>query len=149
MKLFYSLLVFGLSIQVSCYLMWSFNIVPGISYPVNMEATTALFSLDNFWAQFSLAVAGAVGIGLAMLLLRVGTYAIYAMLIWAIGMFLPLISGFFLAIPNTLGAILGPFFQYSNPTTGVNPLLVVITLICAFAAWIFLMELVTQRNISQ
>ena len=149
MKLFYSLLVFGISFQIAAYLMWTFNVVPGLSYPLDLSQTSAWFSLDNFWSSFSLAVAGSVGIGLAMLLLRQGTYALYAMLIWAIGVFLPMVKDFFLVIPNTLGAILGPFFEYSNPTTGVNPLLVVITLIFAFAAWMFLMEMVTQRSMSQ
>ena len=156
MRMFYTLLVFGISVQIAAYLFWAFEVVPGIAYPVSMENTMNWFSLETFQWQFLMGVGGAVGIGLAMLLLRQGTYAIYAILIWVLGVFLPFTSGFFLAIPNTVGALIPEtFWNATNPfgvdATGsypTHPLMVVIVLIFAFAGWIMMMELLTQRNIS-
>lgn len=157
MRMFYTLLVFGVSIQIAAYLFWAFKVVPFIDYPIELENTTQIFSLDNFSWQFLMGAGGAVGIGLAMLLLRQGTYAIYAILIWVIGVFLPFTSGFFLAIPNTVGALIpAPLWDLINPlnpdlATGAyptHPFMIVIVLIFAFSAWIMMMELLTQRNLS-
>lgn len=156
MRLFYTLLVFGISVQVASYLFWAFNICPYVKYPIDMEATMNWFSLESFQWQFLMGVGGAAGIGLAMLLLRQGTYAIYAILIWVLGVFLPFTTGFFLAIPNTIGALIpqdlwdmtNPFPVDSSGSYPTHPLMVVVVLIFAFGGWIMMMELLTQRNIS-
>ena len=159
MRLFYTLLVFGISLQIAAYLFWAFDVFGGlIKYPIDLVATTDWFSLKNFQWQFLMGVGGAVGIGLAMLLLRQGTYALYAILIWVMGVFLPFTSGFFLAIPNTIGALIPPdIWNMTNPLAheenGImvyptHPLMVVIVLLFAFSAWIMMIELLTQRNIS-
>lgn len=157
MRMFYTLLVFGISLQIASYLFWAFDVFGGlVKYPVDIATTMSWFSLEKFQWQFLMGVGGAVGIGLAMLLLRQGTYAIYAILIWVLGVFLPFTSGFFLAIPNTIGALIpediwnltNPFGADANGSYPTHPLMVVIVLIFAFAGWIMMMELLTQRNIS-
>lgn len=156
MRLFYTFLVFGISLQIAAYLFWAFTVVPSVAYPISIADTMNVFSLDKFSWQFMMGVGGAVGIGLAMLLLRQGTYALYAILIWVMGVFLPFTTGFFLAIPNTIGALIptdlwnltNPFPPNATNTYPMHPLMVVIVLLFAFSAWIMMMELLTQRNLS-
>jgi hypothetical protein len=81
-----------------------------------------------------------------MLLLKQGTYAVYAMLLWAIGVMFNLISTFLLVIPNTLSALL-PASTNPNPDLfPVNPLIVVIVLIFTFGAWWYMFGLTIQRD---
>lgn len=162
MKLFYTLLVWGITLNIACYLMWVFNVVPGIGYPINMQQVTDWFNIGEgsaFWTQFAIVSGISSALGLAFLLLRQGTYAIYAILLWVMGIFLIFASGFFLAIPNTLMAFIPTeVWNMTNPLAyaenGVmvyptHPIIVVIALVFAFAVWIFMMELASQRSISQ
>lgn len=144
MKLFWTLLVFGLAFQLGAFLFWAFDVCPLITYPMgDVQTVTSTFSIDAFDLMFT--GAGIVAIGLAGLLLRQGTYAVYAMLIWAIGTIIPVVSNFFLAIPNVLGALI-PAETNPNPELFVvHPLVFVIVAVFAFAAYWWLFELVTQR----
>jgi hypothetical protein len=146
-KLFVSALVFGLSLQLVCYLFWAFDFFGGIiSYPFGdaASAVSSVFSINAY--SVLIGVGGSLAIGLAALLLRQGTYAIYAMLIWAIGCMFNIIQTFFLAIPNTIGALL-PVETNPNPAVfPINPLIVVVGVIFVFAAWMYLFGLVIQRD---
>jgi hypothetical protein len=147
-RLFYDMMVFAIAIQLVAYLLWSFNFFGGIiQYPFGSAADlnnlSNTFSLTSFNAL--LGIGGAALIGLAALLLRQGTYAIFACLLWAIGAFFNIVKGFVLAIPNTVAALLP---SSTNPGTGLNPLQVVIGFIVLFAGFMFLFELVIQRNVS-
>jgi hypothetical protein len=143
------MMIFAISLQLTSYLLWSFNFFGGIiQYPFGSAADlnnlSDIFSLTSFNAL--LGIGGAVLIGLAALLLKAQTYALYAMLIWAIGIFFNIVKGFVLAIPNTLAALLP---SSTNPIPGsVNPIQVAIGFIVLFAGFIFLIELVIQRNVS-
>jgi len=146
MKLFINALVFGVAVQVVCYLFWAFNFFGGlISYPLgDVSALSSVFSIDVY--SVLIGVGGSLAIGLAALLLRQGTYAIYAMLLWAIGSMFKLIQTFFLAIPNTLASLIPP---ESNPNPAlfpVSPFIVVIGIVFAFGAWMYLFGLVIQRD---
>lgn len=149
MRLFYSLLTFGIAFQFACYLFWAFDVTGGlINYPIDLAVMNNAFAITPFTMMFL--AGGAVGIGLAALLLRQGTYAVYAILIWAAGVFLSITAPFFLAIPNTITGLLSPLLDVTNPfATGTpHPFIVVIGAIFGFAIWWFIMELVTQRNYS-
>lgn len=140
MRLFYTLLVFGIALQMSTYLLWSFNVDPQMNYPLgDINNIAATFTLTPFNIAFT--AIGAAVIGLAALLLKVGTYAIYAVLIWVIGTLLPIAQGFFLAIPNSIGALI-------PASANSAPIMVVIGAIFAFAVFWFFVELASQRNIS-
>jgi len=145
---FETLLVFGVAFQIVAYLFWAFDVCPFIEYPISVDSIQNSFTITPFSLMF--AGAGAAAIGLAAMLLRAGTYAVYAMLLWAIGTILPVVSNFFLAIPNTLGALMPFLFSAnapSNPFPGeTNPLFAVIIVIFTFSAYWFLFRLVTQRN---
>ena len=150
MKLFYSMMLLTISIQLTSYLLWSFNFFGGIiQYPfgsaTDLNNLSNTFSLTSFNAL--LGIGGAALIGLAALLLRQGTYAIYAMLIWAIGVFFNVVKGFVLAIPNTVAALL-PVETNPLGAGAINPLQVVIGFIILFAGFMFLFELVIQRPVS-
>ena len=147
-RLFYNIMVLAICIQLVSYSLWSFNFFGGlIQYPfgsaTDLNNLSNMFSITSFNAL--LGIGGAALIGLAALLLRQGTYALYAMLLWAIGVFFNIVKGFVLAIPNTVAALLP---SSTNPGSGVNPLQVVIGFIVLFAGFMFLFEMVIQRNVS-
>jgi hypothetical protein len=152
MRLFYSIMIFGVAIQISAYLLMLFHVDPNLTYPVKLS--TGLFGITAFEAAFT-GITGSV-IMIAGLLLKQGTYAIYATLIWVVGMLINPIKEFFLAIPNTMMAIFKPIFDGMNPMPidpvtlqqAENPILSVLVYIVAFAAFWFLVELVAQRQVS-
>lgn len=148
-RLFYTLLTFGVGFQLAAYLFWAFNICPLIVYPFG-DSTSAInnaFNITVFDAMFT--AIGAVGITLVSLLLRQGTYAIYAVLIWVLGTLLPIVKTFFLAIPNTLGALIPPQLNPNASVFPVNPIVVVISVVFGYAGFWFLMELAAQRDITR
>jgi hypothetical protein len=145
-KLFIAFLVFAVSLQVTCYLCWSFDVFGGlIEYPLG--DITTLQNVFNVNLTYAVLVGGgAIGIGLAGLLLKAGTYAIYAMLLWAIGCAFNVFQTFVTVIPNTLGALL-PEVTNPNPALfPINPIIVVITLFFAMGAWFYFFSLVIQRE---
>ncbi|MFA5365968.1 MAG: hypothetical protein WC325_12365 [Candidatus Bathyarchaeia archaeon] len=153
MKILVNFLIFAMALQIVCYLFWVFNVFGGlIKYPLgDTSQLSNIFSISAFDAVVG--IGGAVGIGLAMLLLKQGTYAIYAMLLWAIGVIFKVIQTFILVIPNTIGALLPNAANPlpPDPTTGVyptNPLVVVVVLIFTFGAWWYMFGLVIQRDVT-
>jgi hypothetical protein len=153
-KLFYSLLVFGLAFQIAAYLFYVFDFCPYISYPMSLDIANS-FSLTPFDLAF--VVAGGAAITIVSILLRAGTYALYALPIWVLTTFLPILKGFVTVIPNTLGALFGEMLEAINPlpagTTvailGVNvsnPLIAVLIGITGFGAFIFFLGLAAQRD---
>jgi hypothetical protein len=114
-----------------------------IQYPFGSAADLAniqgWFNIDLMKTLVGL---GAIGIGIAMLLTRQNTYAIYAMLLFGFGIAFTIVGNFLLAIPNTLGALI------PNPFPGsVNPFGVVIGVIVAYAGFWWLLSLVLQRDV--
>jgi hypothetical protein len=74
------------------------------------------------------------------------------MLLWGIGTAFKVIQTFFLAIPNTIAALvpndINPFPP--DPITGVyptNPIAVAVAVIVGYAAFWFLFSLVIQREV--
>jgi hypothetical protein len=148
-KLFINAIVFALAVQLTCYIFWAFDIFGGmIKYPLgDITAINGIFNIDAYTALIG--IGGAAAIGLAALLLRQGVYAIYAMLLWAIGTMFGVVRSFVLVIPNTVGALLPPSTNPNPALFSINPLVVVISSIFAFGAWMYLFGLVIQRNPSQ
>lgn len=146
MKLFYTLVTFGVAFQLAAFIFYFFQVVPYVDYPLgNIDELTNFFSIDVFDIMFT--GSGLVVIGLAGLLLRQGTYAIYAMLIWAIGTILPIIRNFFLVIPNTIGGLMNLVtVGYSGAADYVTALVLVFSAIFAYAAFWWLFSMVTQRS---
>lgn len=142
-KLFIEALLFGICFQLAAYLFWAFNFMGGtVNYPYgNVAGLTSVFSINAYSALAG--VGAAVGIGIAALLLKQGVYAIFAMLLFGIGIMFNFIGTFFLAIPNVIGSVIP---ASANPLGGgVNPIIVVITVIFFFAAWMYMFGLVIQR----
>jgi hypothetical protein len=149
-KLFVNFLVFGIALQLVCYICWAFNLFNGlIQYPLgtadNINSLNSMFSMD--WWSGLVGLAG-VGISVAALLLRQGTYAVYALLLFALGVFSKIISGFILAIPNTVTALIASVGgEALNPTPGsTNPILIFIGAIVVFAGFMYFFGLVIQRE---
>jgi len=144
-KFFTNLLILGLAINAALYLFGAFNFDPQVQIPGSLSTMTSWFNLSPFNLLFTGATAAVVGV--AALLLRSGTYAIYAMLIAALGMIIAPVQSFVMAIPNLLGLLL-PAATNPNPTLfPINPITVVISLFFAFGAYWFIFGLVIQRDI--
>lgn len=142
-QLFMSALEFGIAVQLTAYIIWSFNLLHGlIVYPLGSAADinnlNNLFSL-NLWSGL---IGGAgIVISIVMLLMRQGTYALYAMLIMAISIFFNIVKGFVLAIPNLVSAIV--------PSSYAGPIQIVIGIITLFGGFLYIFGLVIQRNPTQ
>jgi hypothetical protein len=140
-------LFFGVALQIICYLVWAFDVFGGLMvYPYgDVAALTGdggIFNLDVY--NTLIGIGGGIAIGLAGLLLKQGVYAVFAMLLWAIGCITNVINSFFLAIPNTIASFIP---ESTNPLPGqVHPFTVVIGIIFAVAAWLYLFGLVIQRE---
>lgn len=145
-KMFWSALIFGVSVQMVCYLFWAFNFFGGlVEYPLgDVSSVASIFSVDVY--SVLLGIGGGLAIGLAALLLKQGTYAIYGMLIWGFGCLFKVVQTFFLVIPNTLGALLPPETNPNPELFPINPIIVVIGVLFAFFAWIYFFGLVVQRD---
>ena len=153
MKIFWNALIFGIAVQLTTWVFWAFGVFGDvISYPVpvtnitTLYGPTGIFNITAFGTMVG--IGGAAVIGVAGILLRQGTYALYAMTLWGIGQFFPIVSGFFLAIPNTMSALL-PAVTNPNPTLfPVNPIMVVVSVIFAFGAFTFMFGLVFNRELT-
>lgn len=125
---------------------------PQVQYPGSLSTMTSWFNLEPFNLLFTGATAAIVGV--AALLLKQGTYAIYAMLLAALGMIIAPVQAFIIAIPNAIGTWIpkeaNPLAYnagvYNPDYTGINPIVTVISLIFAFAAYWFIFGLVIQRD---
>lgn len=146
-KIFIPALTFGVALQLFAFLSWAFNIFGGLAeYPLgDVSSVTGVFDISLF--SVLLGIGGAIGIGLAGLLLKQNTYAIMGMLLWGIGCMFNIVQKFFLVIPNTLGLMLP---AETNPNPGlfsINPIVMAVGGIFAFIAWLYIFGLVIQREI--
>ena len=153
-KFFTNLLLLGLAISIVTYLFGAFNFDPMVQSPfIDLNKWQGWFGIDIYNILFASAAAAVAGV--TALLLRSGTYAIYAMLIAALGIIIKPVQDIVLAIPNAIGTWLPSSanpLAYNNGVfnpdyTGINPIIVVIKLIYIFAAFWFLIGLVIQRDI--
>ena len=142
-KFFTNILIFGLSLNIICFLYGAFKFDPQVQTVGSLSAMTTWFNLTPFTALFSAGAAGVIGV--VSLLLKQGTYAIFAMLITALTMIIGPVQAFVLAVPNTIGAWIP---ANANPTPGtINPITAVISLLFIFSAYWFIFGLVIQRDI--
>ena len=126
---------------VVCLNMSAFILSQSGAMTSSQELYISPFDLSN---QFSLTVFGALGVGgailgLASLLTRQYVYAAGALLIWIVGVFLPIGQWFLLGAPIILGAILPPEVSYLTH---------VVTAFFALVLFMFLAEIVGQRQIT-
>ncbi len=142
MKLWYNLMLFTIFVNIAMYLLQVFGVV-GVSTAPQYSPMTLYtkFSIDVFVRNFTLTGVGSVAIMLAGLLLRQGTYALYAMTVFAICTFIPIISDFLLAIPNLIDSVIPAAMNPLYPAA--NPIGLIFTAIFGFAAFMFLMERIT------
>jgi len=108
---------------------------------VSQELYVSPFDVSN---QFSLAVFGitAIGggiLGLIGLLTRQYTFASGAILIWVIGLMLPVTQWFLAGVPMILGVLL---------PTEISYLTYVVSAFFAFILFMFMAEIATQRQIT-
>jgi hypothetical protein len=145
MRLAYSLLVISFAVQSFAYLGQMFNIF----YPFNFGLTTTtpqifgIFQIDLITG--ALVGAGAIAIGIGAILTRSGTYALYALLIYGIGVCVTQVQKFILAIPNLLSVVPFPNFPGTTISTSM-PIIGFIGGLMVFAWGWFLVELITQRQ---
>jgi hypothetical protein len=146
LKAFYNMLFFAVALQSACFLMSAFKVFgPVLNYPMgdssSLLSLKSMFQLTPFTAIMG--VSGAAAVTIVGILTRSGTYALYAVLIFAIGAFFPIAQYFFLAIPNTIGAIVAATGAGSDI---VNPLGVTLGLWVAVWIVLYVFGLFFQRE---
>jgi hypothetical protein len=100
------------------------------------------FKLDSFTALMGLG--GAATITIIGVLTRQNTYAIYAVLIFGIGAFFPILQYFVLAVPNTIYAILLATGMGSDIA---DPLYITVGLWVAVWGALYMFGIIFQRDI--
>lgn len=146
MKLFIGFLVFTVSLQSVCYLFFAFNVFGGVlEYPLgDVSQLSTVFSIDTY--SVLIGVGGAAIIGLAALMFKVGTTAVYAMLLWAIGCMFNVVKTFVVVIPNTIGALIPASTNPDVAAFPIHPFIVVVMFWFSFGAWLYFFGLVIQRE---
>lgn len=151
---FIVLMFFSICLNLAIWLVQIFQVLP-FALPPQLDPANiaAQFTLDGFLRNFTYALLGAGSITLVALLLRQNTYALYAPMIFAVGALLPIVSGFVLAIPNTISAIVSLYpellpagYNYQIGGVVLDPYSVVITVIEAVLGYLFVMGVITQRE---
>jgi hypothetical protein len=144
-----NMLFFMVALQTVCFLMYAFQVFgSALNYPMGDAASlmdlSNLFQITPFTAL--LGIGGAAAITIIGVLTRSGTYAVYSVLIFGIGAFFPIVQYFFLAVPNTIGALINGL---GLDTSITNPLLVVLGVYVALWCSLYMFGLVFQRDIHQ
>lgn len=152
--LFVNLMLLGLAMSIAIYIFGVYNIDPQVHFPFTpLQNWTDWFSITP-WGLLITGV-GTVLAGLVAVLFRQGTYAIYAMLIAALGLIITPIQQIVTAIPTAIGMWLpaeaNPLAYtngvYNSSYTGANPIVIVLDLLFIFAAFWFIFGLVIQRDV--
>lgn len=145
MRLAYSILLFSFALQAFAYLGEYFNVF----YPFNFGISTAAPAIFGIFQINVITAAvvggGAIAIGIGAVLTRSGTYALYALLIYGIGVMVTQVQPFILAIPNLLKLIPFPNFAGTNISMS-TPIIGFVGGIIVFSWGWFLVELITQRQ---
>jgi hypothetical protein len=151
----YNIFLFTLVFNLAAWLIQIFALAP-MSLPAkyNPLDIQSMFSLDVFAKNFTYVGIG-VAAGLAALLLRQNVSAIYALVIFAVATFIPIVTNFIYAIPNMIDAIMLQFPE-ANPLSsvatgafaGTNPYSLILIAIGYFAGFFFLMDKVTGGQTS-
>ena len=153
-KFFTNLLILGLAMSIVTYLFAAFQFDPQVQSPfIQLSTWQGWFDINIYNILFASAAAAITGV--TALLTRSGTYAIYAMLLTALGLIIKPVQDIVLAIPNAIGSWLpkeaNPLAYtngiFDSTYTGINPIVVVIKLIYIFAAFWFILSLVIQRDV--
>jgi hypothetical protein len=159
MRFFYNIIILGLIFNISAWLISIFALTPYVQ-PARYDPANLLsiFNLDIFRLQFSgetlTAMVGGAALLLASLVTRQNTYALYALVVWAVGVLIQPINDFIYAIPNAINDLIGktalnPWYGSSNALlAATNPYSLVFTVIFTVGAWFFLMEVILQRPLT-
>ena len=145
MRLAYNFILVIVGIQFAAYFLEIFNVLYPFTFSVTMSEPNfaGIFTITPF--TLALTGVGSAAITLAAILTRQGTYAIYAMLLFGIGVCINAVQSFFFAIPNLLQLLPFPNFPGTTISTSV-PIIAFLSGLFLYAAWWFLVELVTQRT---
>lgn len=145
------------ALQSACFLFASFDVYPGLEYPIGAPSTMLdLSSYFDFERLGFLTLigfgGGAIAASVTGILTRNGTFAVYAMAIFGFGSFIPVIQYFVLAIPNTLGALvnatmINSVIIDSAGTSAWTPILTTLGLWAAVWGALFVFGLIFQRDI--
>ena len=132
----YSLMIFVVCLNMSAFIINESGAL--------VQSQTLYISPFDVQNQFSLGLFGALGVGgailgLASLLTRQYVYAAGALLIWIIGIFLPIGQWLLLGTPIILAALLPAEVAYISH---------VVTAFFALVLFMFLAEIVGQRQIT-
>jgi len=151
MRLMYNILLFAIFLNVACWLVQVFGLT-GMNIPAQFNPldVKAMFSIEVFASNFLWVGIGAVAAGIGAFIFRQNTYALYALVVFVIGIFFPIISKFIYAIPNLIDTVMFLYPEY-NPLSGVatgvfagtNPYSLIFIAIGTFAGFFFFADKLT------
>lgn len=133
--------VYGFLLFYICLNLAAFIINVSGALPVSQELYINPFDISNkFSLTIFLGVTVAGGLaGVIALITRQYVYASVALIIWVIGLFVPIGQWFLLGVPIMLNSILPVELSY---------IIHVITAFCTFIFFMFMVEIVTQRQLT-
>jgi hypothetical protein len=160
MRGFINMLFLVVALESACYLCQVFNVFGGVvTYPFAYTSITNVadyFSFERLGFAMLIGGTGAAAVTIIGMLTRSGQYMLYALLIFGLGSFLPLISDFVLAAPNTIYAIIqatgiSGVTVGTDPSTGASltawePLAITVGLWAAVWGALFVFGLIFQRD---
>jgi hypothetical protein len=120
---------------MACFVLNQANIFPSTTQ--TLYSPTSITNIFNL-TTFSILASGGIGIGILAIITKAYTYASLIAIIWAVGIFIPILSDFLLAFPRFMNAILPVELQY---------LTLVFSAYAAMMFFMFIMQLVTQRSV--
>jgi len=153
MRFMYNIMLMALFIGLASWLVDVFALTP-LVLPAEYtpDSVMGMFSLSLFQNNFMYVGVG-VAAGLAGLLLRQNTFALYALVIFAVASILPIFSNIIYAIPRMIDTIMvlypqyNPFADYGGVLAGSNPYSMLLAAVAGFAAWLAIMTIISGRQI--
>jgi len=150
MKFMYNIILLGFLLNLCVWLVQIFALAPAdLPAKYNPLDLQNMFSVDIFVRNFMWTVGAAMAAGVAAILLRQNTYALYALTIFVVGAFIPIVNNFIFAFPNLIDSIMFMYPQYnpfssvlSGPFAGTNPYSLVFVAVGYFAAFFFLIDII-------
>jgi len=148
MRFMYNIMLFAIAINMAAWLINIFALVPGgLPSEFSPMDISNMFTLTAFKQNFLFAGIG-VAAGIAGVLLRQNTFALYALVIFSVSIFVPIVGSFVFAIPHLIDSIFALYPAY-NPAwitfmgASYSAWSLMFAGVTAFAAFFFIMDKIT------
>ena len=143
MRLAYNILLFYICANLASFIMLQSEMLPiniSLGWQPISQTDNVLLDLFNINAfSVLLGIGGSIAIGIVGFLLRQGINAVYALIVFVVGVLFTPVSQFITSLPIVLATVIPADSTY---------LISVILSIVSFAFFFFFIELVTQQRLT-